>query len=63
MGSSDYQKAELELYPVCVRILRHQTPSQRPPPSNLISGIAGIGGMAWSELCGFYQLDSHQIIV
>ncbi|XP_005089176.1 ubiquitin carboxyl-terminal hydrolase 32 [Aplysia californica] len=41
--------AELELYPICVRILRHQTPSQRPPPATTLTGmVAGIGGMAWS---------------
>ncbi|BFZ19073.1 hypothetical protein BsWGS_22113 [Bradybaena similaris] len=40
---------ELELYPICVRILRHQTPSQRAPPATTISGmVAGIGGMAWN---------------
>ncbi|XP_071094049.1 ubiquitin carboxyl-terminal hydrolase 32-like isoform X1 [Haliotis cracherodii] len=40
---------ELELYPVTVRLQRHQVPSQRPPPPTTFTGMmAGFGGMAWS---------------
>ncbi|GFR71292.1 ubiquitin carboxyl-terminal hydrolase 32 [Elysia marginata] len=39
----------LELYPICVKIIRHQIPSQRPPPTTTFTGMmAGIGGMAFN---------------
>ncbi|XP_059179325.1 ubiquitin carboxyl-terminal hydrolase 32-like isoform X2 [Physella acuta] len=34
---------DLELYPICVRILRHQTPSQRPPPATIFTGMVAAG--------------------
>ncbi|KAK7480047.1 hypothetical protein BaRGS_00028684 [Batillaria attramentaria] len=43
------ESPSLELYPISVRLLRHQVPSQRPPPATSFTGMmAGIGGMAWS---------------
>lgn len=42
---------ELELYPVMVRLLRHQTPAQRPAQNTSFSSVvSGIGGMALSML-------------
>ncbi|KAK3792374.1 hypothetical protein RRG08_045918 [Elysia crispata] len=39
----------LELHPICVKIMRHQIPSQRPPQTTTITGMmAGIGGMAFN---------------
>ncbi|XP_041349176.1 ubiquitin carboxyl-terminal hydrolase 32-like [Gigantopelta aegis] len=49
MSSVGDPHPELELYPVTVRLLRHQLPSQRPPPPTTFTGMmAGIGGMAMS---------------
>ncbi|KAH9503865.1 Ubiquitin carboxyl-terminal hydrolase 32 [Bulinus truncatus] len=40
---------DLELYPICVRIMRHQTPNQRNPSSTyLTSFMNNINGMATS---------------
>jgi hypothetical protein len=42
---------ELELYPVMVRLLRHQTQAQRPVQTTSITSVmTGLGGMAISEL-------------
>lgn len=41
---------ELELYPVMVRLLRHQTQAQRPVQSTTITSVmTGLGGMAISK--------------
>ncbi|ESO97937.1 hypothetical protein LOTGIDRAFT_153048 [Lottia gigantea] len=42
-------QTELELYPICVRLIRHQIQNQRAPPPTTFTGMmAGIGGMAWN---------------
>ena len=49
---------ELELYPVMVRLLRHQTQTQRPVQNASFSSVvSGLGGMALSKL-DFYVFSS-----
>ncbi|KAK7088275.1 hypothetical protein V1264_022210 [Littorina saxatilis] len=43
------ESPSLELYPISVRLYRHQMQSQRAPPTTTFTGMmAGIGGMAWN---------------
>lgn len=39
---------ELELYPITVKLLRHQIVAQRPTPTSFTGVMSGIGGMALS---------------
>ena len=41
---------ELELYPVTVKLLRHQIVPQRPAPTSFTGVMSGIGGMALSKI-------------
>ncbi|XP_060562624.1 ubiquitin carboxyl-terminal hydrolase 32-like [Ruditapes philippinarum] len=50
---------ELELYPVMVRLLRHQTQAQRPVQTTSITSVmTGLGGMAISTMNSF--TNHHQ---
>lgn len=40
---------ELELYPITVKLLRHQIVAQRPAPTSFTGVMSGIGGMALSK--------------
>lgn len=40
---------ELELYPITVKLLRHQIVAQRPTPTSFTGVMSGIGGMALSK--------------
>ena len=47
---------ELELYPVMVRLLRHQTQTQRPAQNASFSSVvSGLGGMALSKWAASWQ--------
>lgn len=58
-GSGGDLNPELELYPVFVRLLRHQTQAQRPQQTTTITSVmTGLGGMAISTVNSF--TNHHQ---
>ncbi|EDV23557.1 uncharacterized protein TRIADDRAFT_58322 [Trichoplax adhaerens] len=46
-------KAELELYPICVKILRHTSPNRNSNSSSLWSTVTGFSGITFGGFGGF----------
>ncbi len=56
--------AELELYPITVRLLRHQNQQNRMnQPSSFTGMMGGMGGMAASELNSLHYTTVTLVVI